>query len=298
MTSDTTVGVATRPRDFVAVHGTDAASYLQAMVSNDVEALGIGDACEALLLTPKARVIAPLVVLRRAVDDFLLLTEDGLGDRVRSTLLRSRFAAKCEIELEEHSSVVVLGGSDGIPSADYGVPAVEVLDGSEQPTIEPDDLELLRIRAGTPRFGREIDDRVLPAEAGLERRTIDFEKGCYPGQEPIARQHYRGRVNRTLRTLEIDGIDLPPYDAELTHRREGRGPGHERDPGRRRRCRTRVRPRGGSGRRDSPARRARSAPGMIRTCDLCLRRAALYPLSYGRSGWPVYPRAAQLTAER
>ena len=57
-----------------------------------------------------------------------------------------------------------------------------------------DELELLRIRAGTPRYGRELDDRVLPAEAGLDARAIDFEKGCYPGQEPIARQHYRGRV--------------------------------------------------------------------------------------------------------
>ena len=110
------------------MRGPDAASYLQAMVSNDVEALGIGDACEALLLTPKARVIAPLVVLRRAVDDFLLLTEPGLGERVRSTLVRSRFSAKCEVEQEQHESVVVLGGSEGIPTSDYGVPAVEVLD--------------------------------------------------------------------------------------------------------------------------------------------------------------------------
>jgi folate-binding protein YgfZ len=187
------------------------------MVSNDVEALGIGDACEALLLTPKARVIAPLVVLRRAVDDFLLLTEDGLGERVRATLLRSRFAAKCDIELESHLSSVVLGGEVGIPTADYGEPAVEVLDEELAPTIAEDELELLRIRAGTPRLGREIDDRVLPAEAGLDARAIDFEKGCYPGQEPIARQHYRGRVNRTLRVLEIEGENLPAYDAELAH---------------------------------------------------------------------------------
>jgi folate-binding protein YgfZ len=90
-----------------------------------------------------------------------------------------------------------------------------VLDADVEPTVPDDELELLRIRAGTPRFGRELDDRVLPAEAGLEGRAIDFEKGCYPGQEPIARQHYRGRVNRTLRVLEIDGVDLPPYDAEL-----------------------------------------------------------------------------------
>jgi len=213
----TALRVAARPREFVGVRGQDAASYLQAMVSNDVEALGIGDSCEALLLTPKARVIAPLVVLRRGADDFLLLTEPGLGERVRTTLRRSRFAAKCDVELEAHSSVVVLAGSEGIPIADYGVPAVEVLDEALEPTMEDDELELLRVRAGTPRFGREIDDRVLPAEAGLDERAIDFEKGCYPGQEPIARQHYRGRANRTLRILELEGSELPAYDAELTY---------------------------------------------------------------------------------
>ena len=118
-----------------------------------------------------------------------------------STLLRSRFAAKCEIAVEDHTSSVVLGATSGIPTMDYGVPAVEVLDEEVEPSIDDAELELLRVRAGTPRFGREIDDRVLPAEAGLDHRAVDFEKGCYPGQEPIARQHYRGRVNRTLRTL-------------------------------------------------------------------------------------------------
>jgi folate-binding protein YgfZ len=186
------------------------------MVSNDVEALGPGESCEALLLTPKARVVAPLTVLRRRADDFLLLTEAGLGERVRTTLMRARFALKCEIELEEHESVVVLGDGEGIPTVDYGVPAREVLDSGLEPTVGEDELERLRVRAGTPRFGREIDDRVLPAEAGLEERAIDFEKGCYPGQEPIARQHYRGRVNRSLRVLALDGEELPAYDAELT----------------------------------------------------------------------------------
>jgi len=185
------------------------------MVSNDVEALAIGDACEALLLTAKARVIAPLTVLRRGVSDFLLLTEPGLGERVRSVLLRSRFAAKCEVDLEGHDSVVVFGDASGIPNRDYGLAAVEVLDGDHEATVDDDELELLRIRAGTPRWGREIDDRILPAEAGLDQRAIDFEKGCYPGQEPVARQHYRGRVNRSLRVLAIEGGD-PEYDAELT----------------------------------------------------------------------------------
>jgi len=190
------------------------------MVSNDVEALGIGESCEALLLTAKARVIAPLVVLRRSVDDFLLLTERGLGERVRATLVRSRFAARCEIELEPHSSVVVIGREappGGLSTEEYGIAAYEVVDEDvpDWNEIDDEELERLRIRAGTPRFGREIDDRVLPAEAGLEARAIDFEKGCYPGQEPVARQHYRGRVNRTLRLLELDGDELPEYDAEL-----------------------------------------------------------------------------------
>jgi len=213
----TALRVAARPRDFVAVRGPDAEPYLQAMVSNDVEALAVGESCEALLLTPKARVIAPVVVLRRAADDFLLLTEPGLGETLRAALVRSRFAMKCEIELEEHVSSVVLGYADGIPTRDYAVPAVEVLDADLEPTLGEDELELLRIKAGTPRFGREIDDRVLPAEAGLDERAIDFDKGCYPGQEPIARQHYRGRVNRSLRVLAIEGAEPPEYDAELTY---------------------------------------------------------------------------------
>ena len=75
----------------------------------------------------------------------------------------------------------------------------------------------MRIAAGTPRFGREIDDRVLPAEAGLVERAVSLTKGCYPGQEPIARLHYRGHANRGLRVLVLDGEQLPEPDAELTY---------------------------------------------------------------------------------
>lgn len=205
-----------RPRSFVRVAGPDAEDYLDRMVSNDVAALAPGEACEALLLNAKARVIAPLVVLRRGRDDFLLLTEPNLGERVRAELVRFRFAAKAEIELEEHESFVVLGGEEGIRTHDYGVPAVEVLDSRPEAEAVPDEeLELLRIQAGTPAWGKEIDDRVLPAEAGLTERAVSFTKGCYPGQEPIARLHYRGRANRGLRVLELQGATVPPYDAEL-----------------------------------------------------------------------------------
>src|SRR5581483_9843203 len=134
------------------------------------DALGVGDACPALLLTAKARLIAPLVVWRRGEEDFLLLTEPELGETVRAQLMRTRLRARCEIEAEEHESLLVFGG-DGIATDFPG--AVE-------------ELDLRRSEAGVPRWGRELDDAVLPAEAGLDATHISFDKGCYPGQEPIA----------------------------------------------------------------------------------------------------------------
>jgi folate-binding protein YgfZ len=196
-----TPAAARRSRAYVRVQGPDAVDYLNRMLSNDVPESGSVD---GLLLTPKARVIAPVLVWRRGPDDVLLLTEPELGEALQSQLTRMRFAAKCEIAAEEHSSTIVFGEADGIPNRDYGEPAVEVLDASLDAAAE-DELEPLRIAAATPRFGREIDDRVLPAEAGLEERAISFSKGCYPGQEPIARQHYRGKVNRRLRVLDVTG---------------------------------------------------------------------------------------------
>jgi folate-binding protein YgfZ len=200
-----------RPRAYVRVRGPEAADFLQRMLSNDVLA---GPVCEALLLTPKARVIAPLVVWRRSEDDFLLLTEPELGETVRANLTRMRIATRCEIELEEHASAIVLGEAEGIPTRDFGVPAVEVLDGELDAAPPDEELERLRILARTPRWGSEIDDAVLPAEAGLDERAISFTKGCYPGQEPIARLHYRGHANRALRVLDVEAAEP---GAEVRH---------------------------------------------------------------------------------
>jgi folate-binding protein YgfZ len=198
----------------VRVAGPDAADYLQRMVSNDVESLAAGEACPALLLTPKARVIAPVVVWRRGEQDFLVLTEPELGDVVRALLTRMRLRAQCEIELEEHASVLVFG--DGVQGIRTDFPgAVEAVDAELAPTIGAAELERRRIEAGVPRWGREIDERILPAEAGLDATHVDFGKGCYPGQEPVARLHYRGHPNRGLRVLEL--AELPSYDAELVH---------------------------------------------------------------------------------
>jgi folate-binding protein YgfZ len=147
-------------------------------------------------------VIAPLVVLRRGEEDFLVLTEPGLGDVVRAELLRLRFRARCEIEPEEHEAALVFGGDEGF-ATDWP-DAREVVDAGLEPTLSAEELELRRIEAGVPRWGHEIDERILPAEAGLDETHISFSKGCYPGQEPVARLHYRGHANRELRVVELD----------------------------------------------------------------------------------------------
>jgi len=191
--------VAARPRDYVRVAGPDAADFLQRMVSNDIEHAP----CRAMLLTPKARLIATVLVVRRADDDFLLLTEPGLGGAVSSTLLRARFAAKVEIEPEQHTSVVALGEEGEIPNDELGEPGAELIDSGLEPTLSADEVERLRIEAARPAWGKELDDSILPAEAGLDDTHVSFTKGCYPGQEPIARLRYRGKVNRSLRALEV-----------------------------------------------------------------------------------------------
>jgi folate-binding protein YgfZ len=212
--------VARRARGFVGVEGPEAGEYLERMLSNEVESLELGESCDALLLTAKGRVVAPMTVWRRGVDDFLLLTEPELAEPLRRELVRSRFATKASIELEEHDSVLVLGKEvppGAVANRDYGVPAYELVD-DEPPhwaELTDEELERLRILARTPRFGRELDERVLPAEAGLDGRAVSFTKGCYPGQEPVARLHYRGHPNRTLRVLAFDGVS-PDADAELT----------------------------------------------------------------------------------
>jgi len=175
------------------VAGPDAVDFLQRMLSNDVTQ---GEAVDALLLTAKGRLVAPVRVRRRGDDDFLLLTEPELGEALRTTLLRARFAAKCEVEPEEHISTLVW--SEGLADAE------EVIDADVEANVDEEELERLRIEAGIPAWGKELDESILPAEAGLDETHISFTKGCYPGQEPIARLRHRGHVNRRLRVLDVE----------------------------------------------------------------------------------------------
>ena len=199
-------------RGYVEVAGPDAEDFLERMLSNEVANLELGAARQALLLTPKGRIIAPLRAVRTARETFLLITDspDLAGPVVRS-LLASRFASRCEIETRPWVGLIQLGAepaSPAVPVPDFGVDAWEAWrEGGEHAAPAGDELEELRIDAGTPAWGKELDDSVLPAEAGLDATHISFTKGCFPGQEPIARLHHRGHVNRRLRRLEVESAN-------------------------------------------------------------------------------------------
>jgi tRNA-modifying protein YgfZ len=198
-------------RGYVRVEGLDAEDFLERMLSNEIASIEVGGACRALLLTPKGRMIAPLRVARETSESFLLITEAELAEAVAAALLRSRFAAKCEIvALPLRGFLHLADPGRGVPNEDYGVEAWETWDEEELDGADPAGLEALRIEAATPAWGKELDETILPAEAGLDDTHISFTKGCYPGQEPVARLHYRGHPNRRLRRLEV--VDAKPGD--------------------------------------------------------------------------------------
>jgi folate-binding protein YgfZ len=207
--------VAKLDRGYVEVAGPDAEEFLERMLSNEIASLEVGrDARPALLLTPKGRIIAPLRVVREKDDAFLLITDaTELAGPVADTLLRARFAAKCEIKVLPWDGYVHFGPvpeAGGVRNTDYGVEAFETWNPrGVLPSTAPSaaELEAMRIDAGTPAWGKELDETILPGEAGLDRTHISFTKGCYPGQEPIARLHHRGHANRTLRVLSVEAAE-------------------------------------------------------------------------------------------
>jgi folate-binding protein YgfZ len=193
--------------------GPDAAALLQSLLSNDVDAAVPGGAVYALLLTPKARVISD-VELFNTGDGFVLACPPARADLLREAILRARFRRRVELEPSGH--VVVWGDATSVLATLETPAGPHRLLASAPAGLEPPQAwELARIEAGVPVFGREFDDETMPAEAGLVPLAISFSKGCYPGQEPVARVQYRGHANRELRGLELGG-ELPEPGAGVT----------------------------------------------------------------------------------
>jgi tRNA-modifying protein YgfZ len=227
-------------RDVVSVRGPDAGSYLQGQCSQDVNALADGESAEALLLSPQGKVAAYLRVTRLSADEYLLDADGGSGPAIVGRLERFKLRVAVTVELVEWVCVGVRGlgaegavrsgatlvlpvkwsGSGGVDLLgphDGVAPAEWVADGTVACGDEA--WEALRIEAGVPIAGREITDATIAAEVGLVERTVSFTKGCFTGQELVARLDARGtKVAHHLTGVVVAGAttdDLPPVGAAV-----------------------------------------------------------------------------------
>jgi len=211
-------------RSLISVTGPDAPKYLQSMLTNDVERVVPGGGVYALLLTPKARIIADLEVFGVGEGEYVLGTPVEAREAVLQALVRSRFRSKVELEPVEGG---VAWGKTEAARAMLQTPAgPEALLDSAAPADPSPEWEIARVEAGQPRYMHEFDNDSMPAEAGVVDRAVSFTKGCYPGQEPVARLFYRGHVNRGVRGLRLAGPADP--GAEVTH--EGKPVGRLTSP--------------------------------------------------------------------
>jgi tRNA-modifying protein YgfZ len=218
------VGAVPVERDFLRVFGADAIAYLQGQCSQDLAELTVGHSADALVLEPQGKLDALVRITRTEEDSLLLDLAGGYGKALKERLERFKLRVKAEIELMPWrcvsvrgpltSSVTSPGSVTGAElSVTYSWNGVEGVDlfGTDPQVppaarlCSPEALEALRIEAGIPAMGFELDERTIPAEAGLLERCVSFTKGCYTGQELVARLEARGnRVARRLRGVVFD----------------------------------------------------------------------------------------------
>ncbi len=193
-------------RDIVLAEGADSRSYLQTQLTQDVERLAVGESAWSFILDAKSSIEAFVRVTRIGNERMAIDVEQGLGDDVRQRLDGLLFRTKVSFSQDTWPGVSWLGPGAQGPHGDSPIVAASPWHGIEGldvvgPTVSvPDNVELLdaagfedaRIAAGWPAMGREITDGVTPAMTGLVGETISFDKGCYTGQELVARVYHRG----------------------------------------------------------------------------------------------------------
>lgn len=233
-------GYLPRERAALTVKGADGAEYLQGQLTNDIEALERGQGCYAALLDRKGHLQADMRVLQLEDEEIWLDLETGPAPAVLKHLRTYSIGRDVEIEdasdrwaitsligprsrelagfqglapehaqgFREWDGIEVLAvatdvGLDLITKADGAASLGELLAAAGAVEVSEPAAEIIRVESGRPRFGLDMGPESMPAEADLTERAVDFEKGCYIGQEPVARLHYRGKPNRTLRGLRL-----------------------------------------------------------------------------------------------
>ena len=205
-------------RGKIRLRGGEAAEFLQGQVTNDVEALEPGQGCYAALLNHKGKMRLDMRILR-GPDWIWIDTEPGAETVLLKTIETYSLGRDVTWETADEAIVSVLGGAelDAEPPADEhswvegerGIyvrtyAGVDII-GNDLPRADASETEAERVRieAGIPRFGLDMDGDTIPQEAGINDRAISFTKGCYVGQETVARLFYKGKPNRPLRGLKL-----------------------------------------------------------------------------------------------
>ncbi|MGH2885651.1 MAG: YgfZ/GcvT domain-containing protein [Solirubrobacteraceae bacterium] len=248
-------------RGKLALAGSQARSFLQGQVTNEVEALPAGSGCYAAFLTPKGKMLGDLRIL--ATDDELLLDTERVALQGLFNMIR-RFSIGYDVELHKRTlergllsligpGAAAVAGADDLPSEQHAhalvtIPGTDVvargvrtevgidllcesgatdavwaaLEGAGASAVSDAAVECLRVERGSPRYGVDLDDSVIPQEAGLNERAVSFTKGCYVGQETVARLYYRGKPNRQLRGLRLSASASPGDELSFEGRVVGR----------------------------------------------------------------------------
>jgi len=245
-------------RGKLIVSGSEAAEYLQGQLTNDVEALSPGEGQYAALLDRKGHMQADMRVLRTSPEEVWIDTEPEGLEAARRHLEMYKIgrevtvvdvsAERAVLSLVGPRSVEIAGtaalpedacdaarvggvaclavgtaaGIDLIAKSAEAAALREALSDAGAVEVGPEAAEIMRVEAGVPRFGAEMSAETMPAEAGIVERAVSFTKGCYIGQEPVARLHYKGRPNRRLRGLELSAPAAAGASLRLGEKEVGR----------------------------------------------------------------------------
>ena len=207
-----------REKDFLRVSGTEAESYLQGQLSQDIEEMSDGESRFTFLLQPSGKVDAWLRITRQTQNDYLLDVDKNYGELVLARLKRFLLRTDCRVEILNYFLYTEIGNSRNendfvdciaIPYSWFGFEFTDYIFKSDSFSegfnlIDDQVWKGVRIKAGIPEMGKEIDTSTIPASLGILDFSVSFTKGCYTGQELVARMDSR-KGGTPYRLVKISG---------------------------------------------------------------------------------------------